>query len=247
MDTGVHTLLQQTQDQRNSQHESAQRPVRSAVGEAAAQPMEPAAASADPRSSAPGPELAAAQAEVTWLRRRYGSGFQLHACDGPEAARPSGAQPAAAQHQRQPGVELSVTLTPTDPSWDRGQLQLRIRLADSYPAAGSVTVTSAANCADGSGSQAGGGGAGGGRTAAPAAAADSDRLSAGAGEVLAKLLTAQAASDARRPAPLKAAVRSLENNAAQLVQQVRCSRGGSVAASRVAANMHVTMLNMHAA
>ena len=38
--------------------------------------------------------------------------------------------------------------------------------------------------------------------------------------MLAKLLTAQAAADASRPAPLKALLRSLENNAALFLQQV---------------------------
>jgi hypothetical protein len=46
-------------------------------------------------------------------------------------------------------------------------------------------------------------------------------LSAGVAQVLAKLLTAQAAANASRAAPLKALLRSLENNAALFVQQVR--------------------------
>lgn len=182
------------------------------------------AAAPAPLAAEAGPK--AAQAELTWLRRRYGSGFRLHP--------PSSGQ----QQQQQQGVETSVTLTPTDPAWDRGGLCLRFRLDGSYPAAGSITVTSAASCpepgadsgaaADGgsasafavSGSMSGGAAGAESETGPPTADAGHDALSAAAAAVLAKLLTARATDDARRPTPLKALVRSLENAAAQHVQQV---------------------------
>ncbi len=182
------------------------------------------AAAPAPSAAEAGPK--AAQAELTWLRRRYGSGFRLH-------------PPSSGQQQQQQGAETSVTLTPTDPAWDRGGLCLRFRLDGSYPAAGSITVTSAASCpepgadsgaaADGGGASGGAGASGSmsggaagaeGETGPPTADAGHDALSAGAAAVLAKLLTAQATDDARRPTPLKALVRSLENAAAQHVQQV---------------------------
>lgn len=207
--------------------------------EAGAAPAEAQTAGADAASSSttdPEPRLGAAQAEVTWLRRRYGSGLQLHRPAELEAAQQDAALPAAAERQHtgqqraveqsvqsfQPGdIELSVSLTPTDPAWDRVSLRLRIRLDGSFPAAGSIAVLSVEPCQEAGGGSSTGSGADGSN--AKAASGSADQLSAGAAEVLAKLLTAQAASDARRPAPLKALVRSVENNAAQFAQQVQHS------------------------
>lgn len=237
MDAAVHAPGQsaQQQDRQPPEQGTAAQPQPSASPEPQQAGKRTADAAPNSRTE-PELHLGAAQAEVTWLQRRYGSGLQLQppaavdavqgrhtAAPAAAAARQQAGQQEAAnemEQQPQPGTtQLSVSLTPTDPAWDRGPLRLRIRLGDSFPAAGSVTVLSAKSCQDDDSS---GSGSGAHICSAKAAGSISDLLSAGAAEVLAKLLTAQAAADARsRSAPLRALVRSLENNAGHFVQQIR--------------------------
>ena len=177
-----------------------------------------------------GPQLGAAQAELTWLQRRFGSGLQLQTpAELDSAAAPSvaagqcdasrRAQQQSVQDAQTGAVQLTVRLLPTDPAWDCGPLSICIRLAETYPAARSVEVLSVEpcqQCGDSRDSRADDGGA-------QAAHSSTQQLSAGVAQMLAKLLTAQAAANANRPAPLKALLRSLENNAAVFLQQVPAS------------------------
>ena len=169
----------------------------------------------------------AAQAELVWLQRRFGDGLQLHSIAGLASASAPSVAPGQCDASRQAhqqsvqdtqagAVRLTVSLLPTDPNWDCGPLRLCIRLAGTYPTAHSVEVLSVEACQQSDGSIAGDGGA-------QAARSSTSRLSASVAQMLAKLLTAQAAANASRPAPLKALLRSLENNGATFLQQV-CTR-----------------------
>jgi hypothetical protein len=170
-------------------------------------------------------QLGTAQAELTWLRRRYGDDMQVH----PPAERDAAAAPSVAAEQRdahhQPhqqethrcAVQFSVSVTPTDPNWQSGPLRIHIQLDGNYPAAHSVAVTSVEGCQQADSDR--GSSAGNGDT--HVASSSAPQLSAGVLQMLAKLLSAQAAANASRPAPLKALLRSLENNAAVFVQQAR--------------------------
>ena len=141
------------------------------------QATKPAQQQRQPQSTAAPSDtgLPALRAELTWLQRRYGAAFQLQ----PLAE-------AAADRQQQ---SFTLRLAPTDPSWERGQLQLDVSIADSYPRSGAITVTSAASCPEGAG--------------ASNHSNCGDMLSNGTAEALAKLLTVEAAGK-RRDATVQA-------------------------------------------
>lgn len=227
IDAAVHAPTQPRCTQHTPRIDAAQPTQDAAAGDAS---MVSKAAAADAAlSSRPvaGPELGAAQAELTWLQRRFGNGLQLQSSADVDSAAAPFVEPGQCDASRQahqqslqdarPGaVQLTARLLPTDPGWDCGPLCLCIRLADTYPAAHSVEVLSVEACQQSDGSMDSRAGDGN----AQVARSSTLRLSANVAQMLAKLLTAQAAANASRPAPLKALLRSLENNGAVFLQQV---------------------------
>ena len=157
IDATVHAPTQPVCTQHTPSTDAAQRTQNAAAGDASTVSKAAAADAAPTSRPVAGPQLGAAQAELTWLQRRFGDGLQLQSpADFDSAAAPSvaaGQHDASRQAHQQSvqdaqagAVQLTVRLLPTDPGWDCGPLRLCIRLADTYPAAHSVEVLSVKPC-----------------------------------------------------------------------------------------------------